>query len=138
MADRLGPARVLALLLVATMGPHLLFTHLPPSPLPVVALVFVLFMTLTSGRAIPTMALVASRVPPSLRGRYLAVNMAASDGASGLAAWMGGLALSTAPDGTLIGFARLGWLAVGVSALALGLLWSFAGRAVRLDVSPAP
>ncbi|WP_338276259.1 myxochelin export MFS transporter MxcK [Corallococcus caeni] len=138
MADRLGPARVLALLLVATMGPHLLFTHLPPSPLPVVALVFVLFMTLTSGRAIPTMALVASRVPPSLRGRYLAVNMAASDGASGLAAWMGGLVLSTAPDGTLLGFARLGWLAVGVSALALGLLWSFAGRAVRLDVSPAP
>ncbi|NOK18307.1 myxochelin export MFS transporter MxcK [Corallococcus carmarthensis] len=138
MADRLGPARALALLLVATMAPHLLFTHLPPSPLPVVAVVFMLFMTLTSGRAIPTMALVASQVPPSLRGRYLAVNMAASDGASGLAAWMGGLLLSTAPDGTLIGFAQLGWLAVGISALALGMLWTFVGRAVRLDATPAP
>ncbi|WP_375759606.1 myxochelin export MFS transporter MxcK [Corallococcus exercitus] len=138
LADRLGPARALALLLVATMVPHLLFTHLPPSPLPMVTVVFVLFMTLTSGRAIPTMALVASQVPPSLRGRYLAVNMAASDGASGLAAWMGGLVLTTAPDGTLIGFAQLGWLAVGISALALGLLWTFAGRAVRLDATPAP
>ncbi|RKH62868.1 myxochelin export MFS transporter MxcK [Corallococcus aberystwythensis] len=138
MADRLGAARALALLLVATMAPHLLFTHLPPSPLPVVAVVFVLFMTLTSGRAIPTMALVASQVPPSLRGRYLAVNMAASDGASGLAAWMGGLLLSTAPDGTLIGFAQLGWLAVGISTLALGMLWTFVGRAVRLDVTPTP
>ncbi|RKG63684.1 MFS transporter [Corallococcus exercitus] len=138
LADRLGPARALALLLVATMVPHLLFTHLHPSPLPMVTLVFVLFMTLTSGRAIPTMALVASQVPSSLRGRYLAVNMAASDGASGLAAWMGGLLLSTAPDGTLIGFAQLGWLAVGISALALGLLWTFAGRAVRLDATPAP
>nr|WP_242588615.1 myxochelin export MFS transporter MxcK [Corallococcus macrosporus] len=138
LADRMGPARALALLLVATMVPHLLFTHLPPSPLPAVTLVFVLFMTLTSGRAIPTMALVASQVPPSLRGRYLAVNMAASDGASGLAAWMGGLVLTTAPDGTLIGFAQLGWLAVGISALALGLLWNFAGRAVRLDATPAP
>ncbi|RKH52880.1 MFS transporter [Corallococcus interemptor] len=138
MADRLGPARALALLLVATMAPHLLFTHLPPSPLPVVAVVFVLFMTLTSGRAIPTMALVASQVPPSLRGRYLAVNMAASDGASGLGAWMGGLLLTSAPDGTLLGFARLGWLAVAVSALALGLLWTFVGRAVRLDATPAP
>ncbi|NOK39546.1 myxochelin export MFS transporter MxcK [Corallococcus exercitus] len=138
LADRLGPARALALLLVATMVPHLIFTHLPPSPLPMVTLVFVLFMTLTSGRAIPTMALVASQVPPSLRGRYLAVNMAASDGASGLAAWMGGLLLTTAPDGSLIGFAQLGWLAVGVSALALGMLWTFAGRAVRLDATPAP
>ncbi|NBD11316.1 MULTISPECIES: myxochelin export MFS transporter MxcK [Corallococcus] len=138
MADRLGPARALALLLVATMAPHLLFTHLPPSPLPVVAVVFVLFMTLTSGRAIPTMALVASQVPPALRGRYLAVNMAASDGASGLAAWMGGLLLTTGPDGALLGFAQLGWLAVGISTLALGLLWTFAGRAVRLDPTPAP
>nr|WP_242543912.1 myxochelin export MFS transporter MxcK [Corallococcus sp. NCSPR001] len=138
MADRLGPARALALLLVATMAPHLLFTHLPPSPLPVVAAVFVLFMTLTSGRAIPTMALVASQVPPALRGRYLAVNIAASDGASGLAAWMGGLLLTTAPDGTLIGFAQLGWLAVVISALALGLLWTFSGRAVQLDATPAP
>lgn len=138
MADRLGPARALALLLVATMAPHLLFTHLPPSPLPVVAVVFVLFMTLTSGRAIPTMALVASQVPPALRGRYLAVNMAASDGASGLAAWMGGLLLTTSPDGALLGFAQLGWLAVGISTLALGLLWTFAGRAVRLDATPTP
>ncbi len=138
MADRVGPARALALLLVATMVPHLLFTHLPPSPLPVVAVVFVFFMTLTSGRAIPTMALVASQVPPSLRGRYLAVNMAASDGASGLAAWLGGLLLTTAPEGSLIGFAQLGWLAVAISALALGLLWTFVGRAVRLDATPTP
>ncbi|RKH16165.1 MFS transporter [Corallococcus praedator] len=137
LADRLGPARVLAGLLVFTMVPHLLFTHLPPSPLPVVALVFGVFMTLTSGRAIPTMALVASRVPPSLRGRYLAVNMAASDGASGLAAWMGGLLLSTASDGALIGFGPLGFFAVGISALALGLLWVFAGRAVPVNATPA-
>ncbi|MCY1037033.1 myxochelin export MFS transporter MxcK [Corallococcus sp. BB11-1] len=137
LADRLGPARVLAGLLVFSMVPHLLFTHLSPSPLPVVALVFVGFMTLTSGRAIPTMALVASRVPPTLRGRYLAVNMAASDGASGLAAWMGGLLLSTASDGALIGFGPLGWLAAGVSVLALGLLWVFAGRAVPVSATPA-
>ena len=66
------------------------------------------------------------------------MNMAASDGASGLGAWMGGLLLTSAPDGTLMGFAQLGWLAVAVSALALGLLWTFVGRAVRLDATPAP
>ncbi len=133
LADQHGPARVLAWLLVATAGPYLVFTHLSASPLPVVALVFVVFMTLTSGRAIPTLALVASRVPPALRGRYLAVNMAASDGASGLAAWVSGMLIAAAPDGALIGFNHMGWMAVGVSALALGLLWVFGRSAAPLS-----
>ena len=108
--DRRGPSLVLAGLLVGTVVPYLVFTHLTRSPLPVVILVFVLFMTLTSGRQIPTLALLAGRVPPSLRGRYLAINMAASDGASGLAAWVSG---PVARDG-------LGWRADRLRAGGLG------------------
>lgn len=122
--DRLGPGRMLALLLVGTVGPHLLFTHLSPSPLPVVMGAFVLFMALTSTRAIPTIALVTARVPPSLRGRFLAVNMAASDGASGLSAWVSGMLIATSPEGALIGFGQVGWMAVAVTALSLCLLWT--------------
>src|SRR5215217_5825885 len=107
--DRLGPGRMLALLLVGTVGPHLLFTHLSPSPLPVVMGAFVMFMALTSTRAIPTIALVTARVPPTLRGRFLAVNMAASDGASALSAWVSGLLIATSPEGALIGFGQVGW-----------------------------
>ncbi|UQA63142.1 myxochelin export MFS transporter MxcK [Polyangium aurulentum] len=123
LADRHGPARVLAFLLAATVGPYLLFTHLPSSPKAVVTAVFVLFMTLNSGRAIPTIALITARVPPALRGRYLSVNMAASDGASGLAAWMSGLFISTTPDRALIGFGRMGFFAASVSLVALCILW---------------
>ncbi|MDI1442667.1 myxochelin export MFS transporter MxcK [Polyangium sp. 6x1] len=123
LVDRHGPPRVLGTLLVATLCPFLLFTHLTDSPKAIVAAIFVLFMTLTSGRAIPTIALVTSRVPPALRGRYLSVNMAASDGASGLAAWTSGLFLTTAPDGSLVGFGRMGFLAASVSLLAIGILW---------------
>ncbi|MDC0707459.1 myxochelin export MFS transporter MxcK [Stigmatella sp. ncwal1] len=136
MTDRHGPVRVLASLLIGTMVPHLLFTHLPPSPFPVVALVFALFMSLTSSRVIPTIALIASRVPPSVRGRYLAVNMAASDGASGIAAWMSGLMISTAPGGALEGFGQTGWIAVAVSVFTLGILWTFGRSAVRLSAAP--
>ncbi|WP_224244026.1 myxochelin export MFS transporter MxcK [Hyalangium gracile] len=136
LADRHGPSQVLAWLLVGTMGPHLLFTHLPVSPLPVVIGAFALFMALTSSRAIPTIALVSSRVPPVLRGRYLAVNMAASDGASGLAAWTSGLLITAAPEGALTGFGLAGWIAVGVSACALGLLWTLGRSAVPLKAAP--
>ncbi|MCY1074394.1 myxochelin export MFS transporter MxcK [Archangium lansingense] len=137
LVDRYGPARILGALLVGTMVPHLVFTHLSASPLPVVAGVFVLFMGLTSGRAIPTMALVASRVPPALRGRYLAMNMAASDGASGLGAWVSGLLITVAPDGALVGFGFVGWIAVGVTGCALFTLWVFTRRAVALSPAPA-
>ncbi|WNG14933.1 myxochelin export MFS transporter MxcK [Cystobacter fuscus] len=137
LADRFGPARVLGGLLVGTVGPHLLFTHLSAAPLPGVAAVFVLFMVLTSGRAIPTLALVASRVPPALRGRYMAVNMAASDGASGAGAWVGGLLLTVMPDGALAGFGRVGWIAAGVTGCALFTLWLFGRRVSAPSAVPA-
>lgn len=123
LVDRHSPARVLACLLLGTMVPHLWFTHLTPSPLPAVIGVFVLFMTLTSGRIIPTIALITSRVPPALRGRFMAVNTATSDGASGLAAWTSGLLITSSSEGALIGFDKMGWMAVGVTLVALSVLW---------------
>ncbi len=122
LVDRFGPPRVLAILLVATIVPHLLFTHLQTASLVVVISVFVLFMTLTSGRLIPTMALITSRVPPRLRGRYLAVNTATSDSSAGLAAWASGLFLGIGPRGALEGFGTLGLCAVAVTGMALSLL----------------
>lgn len=136
LTDHHGPARVLAWLLIGTMVPHLLFTHLTASPLPVVSGVFVLFMVLTSSRVIPTIALITSRVPPALRGRYMAVNMATSDGAAGLAAWMSGLLIAASPDGTLIGFGRVGFIAVAVSLFALCVLWMLERSAVPQRTAP--
>ncbi|WP_342374001.1 myxochelin export MFS transporter MxcK [Myxococcus stipitatus] len=133
--DRLGPGRMLAWLLAGTVGPHLLFTHLSPAPLSVVTSAFVMFMAVTSTRAIPTLALVSARVPPALRGRFLAVNMAASDGASGLSAWVSGLLITTAPDGSLRGFGHVGWMAVAVTALSLCLLWTFSRSALPLKTA---
>lgn len=141
LADRHGPSRVLGALLIGTVVPHLVFTHLSPSPFPVVLGVFIVFMATTSSRAIPTIALVTSRVPPALRGRYLAVNMAASDAASGLSAWASGLWMATAPHGALVGFGQVGWMAVGVTAFALFILWTWrrsadASLPVRVLQSP--
>jgi MFS transporter, DHA1 family, inner membrane transport protein len=89
----------------------------------------VAFMTLTSGRMIPTMVLLGSRVPKMLRARFLAVNTAVSDAASGLGTWLGGALLSTQTGGALVGFDRLGWVAVAVTLSALVVLW-------RLSLAP--
>jgi predicted MFS family arabinose efflux permease len=129
--DRWGPARVLGALLIASCLPHLVLTQLRQARFAEVIVCFILFMTLTSGRMIPTMALLASAVPARLRARYLAVNTALSDAASGAAAWWGGGLLTTLPSGQLLGFERVGWLAAGVSMLALMTLAGLARGAAR-------
>ncbi len=131
LVDRFGPKVLLAVLLPATVVPHLLFTRLSNVGLTTVVGAFVLFMTLTSGRIIPTMTLVTEHVAPRLRGRYMAVNTAAADGASGLAAWTSGLLLAESSDGRLLGFERAGLLAVLVTALSLGVLWLFTRSGTR-------
>lgn len=121
-ADRFGPVRVLALLMIASIAPHLAFTHLTPSPLPLVAAIFVAFMVLTSSRAIPALAFLINRVPPPLRGRYMSINMACSDAASGLAAATSGLIVGSQPE-AFGNFGVIGWVATGVTLSTLALLW---------------
>lgn len=120
--DRVGPAGCLAVLLLGTLIPHFGLTHLTGASFAQAALAFTLFMTLTSGRIIPTIALISERVPPHLRARFMAVNTATTDVASGVASTVGGMLLSTGAAGELVGFGRVGIVACAVSLFTLGVL----------------
>jgi MFS transporter, DHA1 family, inner membrane transport protein len=87
----------------------------------------------TSGRIIPTLVLISSRVPARARGRFLTVNTAATDAASGLATWLSGALLETAKGGALLGFERIGTLAVFSAVLALFVSWRLARRPLPTD-----
>jgi MFS transporter, DHA1 family, inner membrane transport protein len=123
LVDRLGPARVLLALLLATAIPHLAFTHLQEASLARVCGWFVLFMGLTAVRIIPTLALITSALPVHARGRFMALNTAVTDLATALATWLGGALLAQRADGALIGFGKLGYLAVLMSSGAVLVLW---------------
>lgn len=125
LVDRFGARKVLSVLLGGSVAPHLIFTHLSRASFVNLTLLFVVFMTITSGRMIPTTVLITARVPAALRGRYLAVNTAASDLAAGLATWIGGGLVTRTNDGRLLGFERAGLAAVTLSVLALTLLWAW-------------
>lgn len=128
LVDRFGPVRILAGLLVASAVPHLAFPRLPAGALTLTIAAFVGFMTLTSSRMIPTLVLVTSEVPAAARARYLAINSAISEGASGVAAWVGGALLTTTSFGALKGLERLSWVAAAVTALALVVLCALVRR----------
>jgi len=117
--DRYGPLRILSALLMLSALSHWALSHLRLATLPVAAFAFVSFMVFTSGRVIPTMVLISARVSVQARPRFLAVNTAVTDAASGSATWLSGALLGTVPGGALVGFAHIGELAVAAATLAL-------------------
>lgn len=120
--DHFGAAKTLRCLLLVSVLPHLLLTHLQPTSTLMVAAVFTLFMVINSARAVPAFPLLIGAVPPPLRGRFLGINMACAEGASGLGAWVAGFIVSAAPASPLSHFNRVGWLAVAMTGVALLVL----------------
>ncbi|MFC3148427.1 MFS transporter [Piscinibacterium candidicorallinum] len=134
LADRYGKARVYRVLALCAMVPILLMTHLPPVPAWVVMVVSALFFVLVSGRFAPGMAMVTSAGQPRVRGAFMTLNTAVGNAASGAAAFMAGLIVVKQPDGTLLNYNVVGYVALAAGFVTLWL----AGRVKPVDAGPAP
>jgi predicted MFS family arabinose efflux permease len=117
MADRFGKLAMFQVLAMATAVPLLVLTELPRVPLAVVLAASTLMMVTASGRMVPGMALITSCSLPRYRGSFLSVNSSLQQMALGVAALIGGELTATAPDGSVIGYPRVGYLAA-IAALA--------------------
>jgi predicted MFS family arabinose efflux permease len=122
--DLRGKLRVYRWVALGSLLPLMAMTHLPPAPLWVAILVGVLFMSLISGRLVPTMAMVNAAAAPGLRGSFLSLSGAVQQAASGCAALTAGVIIGHGPGGELT---RYGWMGVlGVALTLLAVAW--AGR----------
>ncbi len=122
LADRYGKARLFTVLALVSIGPILIVTHLPPSPLAWVVAMSVLFFVFVPGRFGPATALVTGSVAPRLRGSFMSFNASIQQFASGVASLVAGLIIGRAPDGTLTHFGVIGWLSVGCTLACLWLV----------------
>ena len=133
LTDRLGKRLVYERLAMLVGIPLFVLTLMPPSPLWVLTIVYVVFFVIVSGRMIPSMAMVTSAANPKRRGTFMAISGAVQSFAMGLAALVGGLLIGRSPDGMVTGY----WL----TAL-FGTLASFASvwlaRQIKLPESSAP
>jgi predicted MFS family arabinose efflux permease len=121
LADRYGKKRVFTVIAFISIVPILVFTNLPPLPLPYVVVVVVVFFIFVPGRFGPAMALVTGGAEPRLRGSFMSFNAAIQQLGSGFAALVGGLIVGRAADGTLTHYHWAGWLAVVCTLLAVAL-----------------
>jgi predicted MFS family arabinose efflux permease len=133
LADRYGKHRLFTIVALASLAPILIITHLPRLPLAQAVAWSTLFFVLVTGRFGPAMAIVSSSAEPRLRGSFMSFNASVQMIGSALASLFAGLIISRAPDGTLLHFGAVGWLAAGCTLLCVLL-----ARRIRVvpDASP--
>ena len=133
--DAWGKLRAYRRVALLSLLPLFALTHLPPVPLWLMIACTTLFFVLVPGRMVPVMAIMTSAAQPRLRGTFLAVNASVQNLCSGLAAYLGGALIALDAQGRVVGYGRVGLLAMGMTLLAMLLAGS-----IRLQsaVPPAP
>jgi predicted MFS family arabinose efflux permease len=119
LSDIHGRPRVFRWVALCSTAPLLFMTHMPDIPLAAIIAFFPTFIVLMSGRNIPLNALMTTVPPPAQRGAFLSVNAAVQSLGTGLGAWVGGLMLSSGPDGRILGYGYNGWAAVALTLFAV-------------------
>jgi predicted MFS family arabinose efflux permease len=121
LADRFGKPRVFTAAALASAPALVLLTTLPPVPVPVALLVTTLFMVLVNARLVPAFAMITASAEPGERGRFLSVNSAVQQMASGAAAYLGGLVVAEGPGGALRHYDVVGLAAAAATLLCVPL-----------------
>ncbi len=135
LADRFGKKRMFTIVAFMSLVPIIVTTHLPRVTLGWVMASAVVYFVLVPGRIGPAMALVTGSVSPRLRGSFMSFNGSIQQLGSGAAAFLAGLIIGRAADGSLTHFDWVGWLAAGFTILAIWLAWRIH---VVPDGSPGP
>ena len=128
-ADAAGKVKIYRIMAVAATLPLFAVTQVETAPLWVWLICTTLFFVLISGRMIPAMAIITSAAQPKLRGTFMSLNSATQQLASGLAATLAGFITTQNAAGQIIGYDRVGYVAIVANLLAI----AFVARIVMHD-----
>jgi DHA1 family inner membrane transport protein len=112
LADRHGRHRVFTYMVLAASLIILVIANAGPLPVWGTLVLAGFFFTFASGRFVPGQAIVTLAVPSSRRGAFLSLTSCARDLASGISSMLGGWIVTKQPNGQLVHFNWLGWIAV--------------------------
>ncbi|HSI08783.1 MAG: MFS transporter [Rariglobus sp.] len=137
LADRHDKLHVLAGITVFSIATALVITRLGPTPIAITLIITSLFFVTMAGRFTPAMAMISNSVEPRYRGGFMSVNSAVQQAAGGLANIVAGTLITReAATGRLIGYPRIGWIAVTAFVLTVVLAWRLRAAAPHAAKSP--
>jgi predicted MFS family arabinose efflux permease len=119
LADRHGRQRVYTIMVLIASLVVLSIANAGPLPPWATLSLAGLFFVFSSGRFVPAQAIITLAVPSSRRGAFLSLSSCARDLASGIASTLGGWIVTKQPNGQLVHFNYLGWIAVGFGLLSI-------------------
>lgn len=122
LCDRFGAARVFLTVAPVAILPAFLITHLPPLPTVLIVLSTTVFFVFNHARFVPATTLATLNVTPRHRGAFMSLTSCLQQLGSGLASLVGGLLVSQAEDGRLVGYGTLAWISAGAVLLSMGLV----------------
>ena len=122
LADAHGKILVYRWMALCSIVPLLVQTHLMPVPLWLMIICSTVFFIFVPGRMVPAMAIVTSAVQPRLRGTFLSMNGAVQQLASGCASYIGGAMIAADVSGHIVGYDRVGYLAVAATLAAMAFV----------------
>ena len=123
-ADKFGKFRVFVFGSALTIAMIIVYTHLGPTPLPLVVLVNVAMFVGIFSRMIPFQAL-ASQIPePTKRGAFNAISSSIQQVSGGLASVVAGHIVTQGADGSIQHFPEVGYVVVGTTLIGIALVWN--------------
>ena len=123
-ADKFGKYRVFVFGSALTIAMIIVYTHLGPTPLPLVVLVNVAMFVGIFSRMIPFQAL-ASQIPePTKRGAFNAISASIQQVSGGLASVVAGHIVAQGADGSILHFPEVGYVVVGTTLVGIALVWN--------------
>lgn len=128
LADRHGRQRVFTYMVIAACLIILVIANAGALPVWGTLTIVGLFFTFGSGRFVPGQAIVTLAVPSSRRGAFLSLTSCTRDLVSGVSTTLGGWIVTKQPNGHLLHFNYLGWIAMGFGLLSIVL-----ARTVRVN-----
>lgn len=130
MSDRFGPMPVFYTGCLITVVMVILYTHMGPSPLPLLIVVNVVLFAGIFSRLIPWQALVSGIPSPEQRGAFSAINSALQQLAGGVASLVAGHLVYLGADGQVKDFPLVGYVVVS-STLVAAVLMTIVARQKR-------
>ncbi|MBC7664585.1 MAG: MFS transporter [Caulobacter sp.] len=123
-ADKFGKFPVFLFGSVLSLVMVVVYTHMDATPLAAVVLINVVMFVGIFSRMIPFQAL-SSQVPePTKRGAYNAISASIQQVSGGIASLVAGHIVTQGADGRIEHFPEVGYVVVGTTLLAIGLVWN--------------
>jgi predicted MFS family arabinose efflux permease len=121
-SDAYGKLKVFSFGCAVTIVMVVIYTHLHPIPLWVLAAVIVVLQIGIFSRMISSSALMSALPKPADRGSYMSISSSLQQMSGGIAAVVAGLIVVQTPGGNLQHFDTLGYVLVGTTLISLALM----------------